>query len=838
MRLGVRIGLFLTALAAAGAVLVVAAVIAAYFYLAPSLPDAQELREVRLQVPLSIYSRDGRLLGQWGEIRRTPVEYEQIPKDLVNAFLAAEDDRFFEHSGVDVQGLVRAGISLAASGEITQGGSTITMQLAKIFFLTPEQTFVRKARQIFLALKIERAFDKGEILDLYLNKIFLGQRAYGVQAAAEVYFGKDLDGLTLAEMATIAGLPKAPSRDNPVTNPTRAEARRAYVLRRMLEVGFIDQSAYQTAMLEPMISRRHGPQVELTADYVAEMVRSVMVRRLGPAAYTSGFKVTTTIDSRLQAAANKAVQDGLTAYDQRHGYRGPVGRLDQAAVEPPADAEPGRYWEQLLADYPDVAGLKTGLVLAVGEQTAEVFIRRLGRYVIPWEGLAWARAYLDENQVGEAPERAADVLALGDLVQLAENPDGSWRLAQLPQVQGAFVALDPMDGAVAALVGGYAYYVSKYNRATQAQRQPGSAFKPFVYSAALENGFTAATVVNDAPVVLRSAELEDVWRPKNYSGRFNGPTRLREALVKSLNLVSVRVIRETGIGATVQHLRGFGFSAPALPRNPSLALGAGGTPPIDLAAGYAVFANGGFRVEPYFIQRIEDSTGAVLFSANPAMVCIECPVPEAPAEQPSGPVAPDADELDELLDEELGEELVSDQLELYPPLPQAERVLTPQNAYLISDMMRDVVRRGTGRRAYTELQREDLAGKTGTSNDRRDAWFSGFNGDLVATAWVGFDEDRSLGNGEEGGRTALPLWNSFMAQALQGVPSHVLERPAGLVDVRIDRDTGLAVGATARNSIFEKFRVDHVPPEQAPVESSEPRLDGDVEEPVEEERLF
>ncbi len=425
---------------------------------------------------------------------------------------------------------------------------------------------------------------------------------------------------------------------------------------------------------------------------------------------------------------------------------------------------------------------------------------------------------------------SADVISPGDIIQVVENRDGSWRLAQLPEVQGAFVALDPLDGAIAALVGGYDYYVSKFNRATQARRQPGSAFKPFIYSAALENGFTAATVVNDAPVVLKSAELEDVWRPKNYSGRFNGPTRLREALVKSLNLVSVRVIREAGIGPTVRHLRQFGFGKPALPRNPSLALGAGGAPPLELAAGYAVFANGGFRVEPYFVQRIEDSDGNVLFEADPPIACPECEL--ADTEQPE-PVAGDGAGMAS------SELLAGDPLDLFPPPPRAPRVLTPQNAYLISDMMRDVVRRGTGRRAYIELQREDLAGKTGTSNDRRDAWFSGFNADIVATAWVGFDQDRSLGNREEGGRTALPVWNSFMGAALVGLPAHVLARPTGLVDVRIDRDTGLAVGATARNSIFEKFRLDHVPPQQDPADAYQPQLDGETGLPDDEpERLF
>ena len=745
------------------AVLVLALLVGAYYYVEPGLPDAEEMREVRLQIPLTVYSRDGRLMAQLGEKRRTPVSYDAVPQTLVQAVLAAEDDRFFEHPGFDYQGIIRAGINFALTGSRRQGGSTITQQLARMYFLTRERTFVRKFKELILATRIEREFTKREILELYLNRYFFGQRAYGVAAAAQVYFGKSLSALDLSESAIIAGIPQAPSRLNPVSNPDLATQRRAYVLRRMRELNFISLEEYEEALAKAVVARRHGPQVELEAPYAAEVVRAEMIRRFGPAAYTEGYRVTTTVDSRLQRSANQAVREVLLQYDRRHGYRGPVEQLLPESLEVPEDLEPEAHWQNLLRDYREAGPLRAALVTAVTEDGAEVFVKDVGPIYLALDGVEWAAPYLSDDSHGEAPERVDQVLAQGDIVRVLDIGDGEggsrWQLGQMPEAQAALVALDPMDGGVAALVGGFDYFASKYNRATQARRQPGSSFKPFIYSAALENGFTAASIVNDSPVVFHSDELEDAWRPENYSRKFHGDIRLREALVKSLNLVSVRIMVNMGVGPTVRHVRRFGFNNSALPRNPSLALGAGNLTPLQLAAAYSTFANGGYRVDDYLIQRIEDAEGNLLFEAEPAIVCADC------------------EGSDQLWDEPREEKLIEEASELYPSAPIAPRVITAQNAYLINHMMRDVVRRGTGVRAYRELQREDIAGKTGTSNDRRDTWFSGFNGDLVATVWVGFDQERSLGAGEQGGVTALPAWNLFMADALEGAEEKLLAAP-------------------------------------------------------------
>jgi len=855
----------LVALALTGIMLVLMVVSGAYYYLAPSLPSAETLRDVELQTPLRIFSRDGRLMAQIGEKRRTPASYDEIPEIVVNAFLAAEDDRFFEHPGFDYQGITRAVINLVRTGSRSQGGSTITQQLARVYFLTRERSFVRKAKELILAVQIEREFSKQEILTLYLNKIFLGQRAYGVGAAAEVYFGKSLHELNIAEAATIAGMPKAPSALNPVKSIERATDRRAYVLRRMLELEFITRNQYDEALALPMESHLHGPKVELHAPYVTEMVRAEMIKRYGLEVYTTGYKVVTTINSKLQNSANRSLRTALLEYDRRHGYRGPVERhildplladseqRDPATLEMPlADGgqdEPVALDDTALADllsrYPLLKELNNAVVLATGDDNSTLlYIQNVGRVTVAWDNMQW-RPYINDDIIGGAPKSIEDVVAIGDLIRLLYTADKGWQLAQAPQVQGAFIALDPHDGATVALVGGFDFSISKFNRAVQSKRQPDSSFKPFIYSAALENGFTTATLINNAPVVFDDTELEAAWRPENYSRKFHGPTRLREALIKSLNLVSVRILRSTGLGPAIRHIKPFGLPASALPRDLSLALGSGGASPREVAAGYAAFASGGFRTNPYLIDRILDSNDNIMFLAEPAFACPNCELAteshdaDSPDTTAASQILPPAADNSSVINNQLViEPEVVTEIPPYPnlaamvdhgltwqPTPDnapaffaatsspPERIITAENAYLIYDMMRDVIQRGTGRRARS-LGRPDLAGKTGTSNDRRDAWFSGFNGDLVATAWVGFDQDRPLGAGEEGSRTALPIWKQFMQDALAEARDATIPRPSGIITVRIVPETGLVAPAGYSGAIFELFREGHVPDRQ------------------------
>ena len=746
-----------------------------YLYLSPQLPSADVLRDVRYQVPLRVYSQEGKLLAEYGEMRRSPVKFRQVPDLMVKALLAAEDDRFYQHPGVDYQGILRAAWHLVTTGQKTQGGSTITMQVARNFFLGREKTYLRKLTEILLSLKIEHEFSKDEILELYINKIYLGQRAYGFAAAAQVYYGKELSKLSLAQMAMLAGLPKAPSRYNPIANPPRALERRNYVLGRMRTVGYISEETYRAALNEPDDATLHSLTIEAEAPYLGEMVRAEMVRRFGEEAYTAGYKVVTTIDTRLQAAANDALRDALLDYEHRHGYRGP-----EAQVALPQEAGP-EQWATALGDYDPVGGLPAGLVTSVGDADIQVYLKDGTVISVPWSGMKWARPYIDNYHAGSAPQSPADVVKPGDIIRVAQLHDGQWQLAQVPKVEGALVALRPDDGAVIAVTGGFDFFKSKFNRATQASRQPGSSFKPFIYSAALEQGMTPATVINDAPVVFDDPGLEDTWRPENYSGKFFGPTRLREALVHSRNLVSIRVLRAIGINSTLNYLSRFGFDKNTLPRNLSLALGSGAVTPLNLASGYTVFANGGYRVTPYFIDHVEDIDGNVLMTANPDRVCRDCNTPPA--------------------DQTQAEHI-------------APRVITAQNTYLMTSMMRDVIRRGTGRKARV-LHRHDIAGKTGTTNDQRDAWFAGFSPSVVTVSWVGFDDTHPLGFGETGGRAALPMWIDFMRAALHGVPDHPFEQPPGLVTVRIDPKTGLLADSKDRKAIFETFFADHVPTREA-----------------------
>lgn len=782
--------------------LTVAAAGAVVWYLLPGLPSIETLKDVRLQVPLRVYTADERLIAEFGEKRRTPVSLAETPPVLVKAFIAAEDDRFYEHPGVDWQAIIRAAVQLLKTGEKAQGGSTITMQVARNFFLTREKTYLRKINEILLALKIERELDKNAILELYLNKIYLGQRAYGVAAAAQVYYGVPLAELTLPQAAMIAGLPKAPSRLNPVTDPVRARERRDYVLGRMRAIGFVSSAQHQAAMAAPVTATLHGQAIEVEAPYLAEMVRAELVGRYGEEAYTGGLRVYTTVTSRLQRAANDALRGALIDYDRRHGYRGPERRV-------PAVADGGVDQRQLLAGMAPVGGLVPALVVAVDEDGFEAFTRDHGSVRVAMAELAWARPFLSADRRGPAPQSAADVVAVGDVVRLARMPEQReddearerrvgppryrWQLAQIPAVEGALVSIDPDDGAVQALAGGFDFAHSKFNRATQAQRQPGSAFKPFIYSAAVDAGYTAASFVNDAPIVFDAPGLESIWRPENYTGRYYGPTRLREALTHSRNLVSIRLLRAIGVERGLEHAARFGFDAERLPSNLSLALGSGEVTPLELVRGYAVFANGGYRVEPYFIERVHGGRGELLWRSEPPRVCRDCDE-EAfdPAHEPESIEALRA--------------LIASEAEN----SRAPRAVSAENAWIMSSMLRDVIRSGTGARARV-LGRNDLAGKTGTTNDHRDAWFSGFNARLATTVWVGFDQLQTLGRRETGARAALPMWIDFMRVALEDVPPAFLEQPAGLVTVRIDPETGLLARADNPNAIFETFRIGEVP---------------------------
>jgi penicillin-binding protein 1A len=825
----------------------VAAVIGAYYYVAPALPAAETIRDIPLQIPLRIFSRDGRLISEIGERerRRVLITYDEVPSHVVNAFVAAEDQRFWVHPGIDYRGILRALFQLISTGNIESGGSTLTQQLARSYFLSLDQTIERKFKEASLAVRVENEFTKEQIMALFLNKMFFGQRAYGVAAAAQVYFNKPLKDISIAEAATLAGVLPAPSRYNPVRSVANAEMRRGYVLGRMADIGYIDQQQYDEAIALPVESRMHGAAVELSAPYVAEMVRRDMLSRYGEATYTAGYQVVTTLDSRLQAAAGYALKNGLLEFSRRRGYRGPLGHFD---LTPEILATPFEEWpaeiRQTLEQYAP-GGLIVALVTEIDEtsNSATTIIGNGTSLTVPWGGLAWAKPFVDRSTTGPAPESVADVLATGDVILVMPTASDSWALAQVPDAQSAVVSIDPQDGSISALAGGFDFATSKFNRVTQAYRQPGSSFKPFIYSAALEHGNTVATVVLDAPIVISSSELEAVWRPINYSGRFYGPTRLREALVRSMNLVSVRLLLfETGFGNAVKHIAKFGFGDAALPRNGSLALGGGSASPLDMAQGYAVFANGGYLVKPFVVGSIFGPDGETLYRADPLVVCEACQVkPE--------------DEYLAVTLEELPLEQMADVAfeyrpnaalapELFADVNAAPRIISAQNAFLIQDLMRDVIRRGTGRRALA-LGRRDLSGKTGTSNDQRDAWFGGFNADLASVVWVGYDDDLPLGPGEEGSRTALPIWIEFMRIALRGVPEHQLVMPEGIVSARIDPVTGCQARSGQRNTIFEFFREGHEPEcdnvEELPdifndAAGIDPRPDDDSEE--EAESLF
>lgn len=814
--------------------------VAVYLYLAPKLPDIDALKDVRLQVPLRIFSRDGLLIAEYGEMKRVPLRYDQFPPQLIHAVLSAEDNRFFEHPGVDYQGLIRAFIHLVQTGERGQGGSTITMQVARNFFLSREKTYSRKINEILLSLKIERELSKEEILELYLNKIYLGKRAYGFAAAAQIYYGKELADLDLSQLAMIAGLPKAPSTYNPIVNPDRAVLRRNYVLRRMKELDYITEEQYQAGLAAPVTASEHTFGTELDAPYLAEMVRAEMLKRYGKEAYSYGFNVFTTIGSNLQRAANKAIHNNLINYEHRHGFRGPEKHVELS------DDAGSTEWLQALDGMSPIGGLQPAVVVALAETEAVVALSDASLHVLPWSGIAWARRYIDDNHVGDKPTTAAEILTKGDVVRVEQNVKGEWQLAQVPEVAGAIISLDPNNGAVQALTGGFDFFTSKFNRVTQAERQPGSNFKPFIYSAALDNGFTAASIINDAPVVFEDSALESEWRPENYSGKFFGPTRLREALVNSRNLVSIRLLNSIGISTAIRYVSKFGFSPERLPRDLSLALGSATLTPYEIVRGYATFANGGFLIKPFFIQRIEDSDGKILFEEHPEIACdddchkklererelaaqmatelqMDGPKPDTaspdtpPEATTSMPTQESASEVPNTAANNPITETVESEKQAGVPTAAGEngelfapRTVDPRNVYLIRSIMQDVIKRGTGRRAL-RLHRHDLAGKTGTTNDQRDAWFSGYNNDVVTTVWVGFDNPRPLGNHETGAGAALPIWIDYMREALRDKPEHSMAQPEGMVSVRIDAKTGQYTSSDNPNAIFELFRSENAP---------------------------
>jgi penicillin-binding protein 1A len=796
------------------ALLAAYALIASYLYLEPSLPNIDAMASGSLPVPLRIYSRSGQLIAQIGEKRRVLVAYQDIPVVVREAFVSAEDQHFYTHHGFDYSGVLRAALVDLTSGDYSQGASTITMQAARNMFLNFDKSVRRKLQEIFLTYRMEHEFTKEQILSTYLNVIFLGQRSYGVAAAAETYFGKPLDQLSVAEAATLAGIPQAPSKYNPVTNPKAAQARRRYVLQQMQKLRYIDAATAQLAGQEPVTAHDFGILNDVEAPYVAEMARADLVGRYGEDAVNSGYKVYTTIDGRLQTAADRAVRIGLIQYDRRHGFRGPLKQIniEQRTAAPQLDA--------VLAGIGEIGDLRSAVVVSVAPQSARVYIRSLGFAQIDWDGLSWARRRISETRTGAAPKHAEDVLQRGDVIYVVTNGHGAAQLAQLPEAQSALVALDPNDGAIVALVGGFDYFDNKFNRATQARRQPGSGFKPFLYSAALENGFTPSSMVMDAPIVYDDSGQEKTWRPENNGKDFAGPTRLREALVFSRNLVTIRVVRQLGVDTAIAYASKFGFNADDMPKDMTIALGSLPATPLQMVSGYAVFANGGYRVDPYFIERIDNALGQTVYQANPKVVCEQCDAEaaadaDAPANgaapAPAAAAVPVATQAAAAAAPDPDRRPASALLPLIKPAQLAPRVISPQNDWLMDDMMADVIKRGTGIRAGLALRRSDISGKTGTTNEARDTWFNGFNRNIVATVWVGFDQERPLGEGEEGSRTAVPIWINFMREALRDQPDRARPLPPGLVTARISPRTGALAAANDNDAIYETFMEDHMP---------------------------
>jgi penicillin-binding protein 1A len=770
------------------AVFVVFALLSGFtLFFGPKLPLIESVRDLQLQTPLRIYSADGKLLGEFGETRRQPLAYADIPPMFVNAVLAAEDDRFFSHNGVDATGLLRAGSELVKTGRIRSGGSTITMQLARNFFLSTEQSFTRKFNEILLSLQLEKTLKKEEIFELYANKIFLGNRAYGVQTAAFVYYGKSLQELSLAQWAMLAGLPKAPSKYNPLVNLERSMIRRNWIIGRMLKLGAIDQAAHDAALAEPETAQYHGLQTDINSPFIAEMARQFAVEKFGDSAYTGGYSVFTTADSRLLLAAQQAVWQGAVAYDQRHGYRGP-----EKHHTPPDNPQDSAAWKRLLADASKVGNLEPAIVTSINKTTLHAQLKDSLNAELHWhESTAMQlRPYKTVDYLGASPTGFSSVFKPGDIIRVKKNTDNSWEIGQIPRAEAALVSLDSDTGAILALSGGTDFNRSKFNRVTQALRQPGSNFKPFFYAKALEDGYTPATLINDAPLVFQEAGMQEAWRPANSGDEYNGPTRLRTALYQSRNMVSIRILQHLGVPETIKSLPRFGFNTAGMQPNLSLALGSHAFTPLTIANAYAVLANGGYKVEAFLVKRIDDAQGHIVYEHTPMTVCRGC----------------DGDNGGQL-----------------NPAP---RVVDEQTAFIIDDILKDVVLKGTARQAL-ELNRPDIAGKTGTTNGPTDAWFSGYNPAIVTTAWMGFDDNSLLGKREYGGTAALPIWIDYMREALRDKP--VIERPmpTGLALMKIDPDTGQRAAPDRTDAVFEIFRIDPASASELSSDTDQ-LLDGDA----------
>lgn len=770
-------------LALAGLCAIVLSLAAVYLYLDPQIPRAETYRQVKLETPLRIFTADRKLMAEFGERRLIPVTLDQVPPLFVRAVLDTEDKRFYEHGGVDLVTLTNATLELVLNmGEITRGGSTITMQLPRnLGTFSLDRVFIRKFKEILLALKIERALTKDEILELYINAVPFGKRAYGAQAAAMTYYGRPLDQLNLAQLAMLAGIPQAPTAGNPINNPERALRRRNQVLGRMLEQGSITAAEHDEAVNAPNTAQLYERELDVASPYPSEWVRQQLLPVL-PDLYGAGYEVVTTIQSHLQEAARDALRKGLVEYDRRHGYRGPEAQLpagDRAA------------WQQALAATRPLVGFTPAVVTTLADDHATALLNDGSEVRVDFASMRWARRYLALDSRGPAPTRPADVVAIGDLVRLRRDAEtGDWQFGQVPAIQGALASIDTHSGAVLALEGGSDFAITQFNHALQAARQPGSGFKPFVYSAALEQGFSPASIFMDAPLVFSDRNLESDYRPSNDDRRYNGPTRLREALYRSINLVTMRVMLEIGPDRLIEHVDRFGFDTSKFPRNTQLAIG-GGTmaiTPMQMAVAYAVFANGGWRVEPWIIDHVTDLAGARVLTGTRRL-------PDQPSEAGSEP-------------------------DLTPDFEPAERALDERIAFVMNSMLRDVITNGTGRRAR-ELGRDDLAGKTGTTNEAADTWFNGFNPDVATSVWVGFTQHAPLGAREYGSNNPLPIWIDYMRVALTDRPPRPLPQPAGVVTMRVDPASGRPAAAGDRSAPFEYFLQEFAPsattPDTSPV---------------------